>query len=301
MPDPILILPAVPSKPRKIKRASVYKRRWRARRRAAALGIPVPAIPPRRVTRKRLKQLRAARLKSDGRPPILDPKPSSVRMRAFRARRRMQRAAVREIARLARKAALAAARAAKGLPPAGTPASRQKAYRERRRAKGLDPYKSPRKLAEVAAKAAAEARLYDNRVPDDVIDQWFAPRMDAVTAITFVRQHVIPNQPEAAEKYIERIQEQCRRYALNLNRYTLKPDGIEHARHFRALVFMQNGGKYLAASWNIAQFLRVDKLPRDPAAREALINDVQAVLGAGDAIAADMHLIPTGKEKSDGR
>ena len=93
--------------------------------------------------------------------------------------------AAKEARRIARRAALVASRAAKELPAPGTPASRQKAYRQRRKAKGLDPY-SARELAEQAARKAIEEAKYENKVPAAVIGEWFAPSMDMETALKYV-------------------------------------------------------------------------------------------------------------------
>ena len=145
-----------------------------------------------------------------------------------------------------------ASRAAKEIPPPGTPASRQKAYRQRRKAKGLDPY-SARELAEQATRKAIEEAKYENKVPAAVIGEWFAPSMDMETALKYVRENVVPSQPQVAEKYIEQIAALCRRHNFHLNRYTLAPDGIEQARIYRALTWRQNGGKFWGMSWTFAQ------------------------------------------------
>lgn len=245
----------------------------------------------RRVTRKRLAQLRNARKarKPIGTHWIPNPRPETVRMRQYRDKQRAQRRATQERAKIARKEALAVARAAAGLPPARTQAEVQAAYRRRRKLKGLDPY-SKRELAEQAMKKVAEAALYENRVHGEIINQWFAPQIDLQTAIAFVAEKIIPSQPQAAEHYIQQIDEKCRKYALNRNRYTLTPDHMEYARQLRALVFMQRGGKDLAISWNIAQVLGADILPADPREREELLDATQSILGAGDAIVRDMRL-----------
>ena len=160
-----------------------------------------------------------------------------------RAAREAAELAAKEARRIARRAALVASRAAKELPAPGTPASRQKAYRQRRKAKGLDPY-SARELAEQATRKAIEEAKYENKVPAAVIGEWFAPSMDMETALKYVREKIVPNQPEVAERYIQGIAALCRRHNFHLNRYTLAPDGIEQARIYRALTWRQNGGKF---------------------------------------------------------
>jgi hypothetical protein len=259
----------------------------------------------RRVTRKRIIQLRRARAvrKPIGTYWTPTPLPGTLRMRKYRDRKRAERKAAQEAARIAHKAALAAARAAAGLSPRKTQAQIQAAYRERRKAKGIDPY-SARELAEQAtkkaiegAKKAIEEAKYENQVPAAVIDVWFAPPMDRDTALAYIRQHIVPAQPQVAEKYLDGIREQCRRHLLHVNRYTLGPDGIENARIFRALVWRQDAGKYLSTSWDFAQHLNASHLPADPATRQIIIEASQATIGTGNAIAEGMFLDAKIKEK----
>jgi hypothetical protein len=216
-----------------------------------------------------------------------------ARVQKCRAKKRSAREAAELAAKQARKAArharLVARRAALGLPMPGTPASRQKAYRERRKAKGLDPY-SARELAEQATRKAIEEAKYENQVPGAVIDTWFAPAMDQETALAYIRQHIVPAQPQVAEKYLEQVREQCWRHGLSLNRYTLKPDGVENARIFRALTWQQNGGKSLSWSWNFAQIQSTNDLPKDRAARALIFEASQVTIGNGGAIAGELQL-----------
>jgi hypothetical protein len=216
-----------------------------------------------------------------------------ARVQKHRAKKRAEREAakkaLKEARRIARRARLVARRAALGLPMPGTSASRQKAYRNRLQAKGRMPY-SRRELAEQAARKATEAAKYENQVPGNVIDTWFAPAMDPQTALVYVRKHVIPNQPEAAEKYIQQIAEQCRRHLLYVNRYTLGPGGVENARIFRALVWKQNAGRILGMSWDFARFQSANDLPKDAAARKLLFDASEATIGNGAAIAEEMQL-----------
>ena len=245
----------------------------------------------RRVTRKRLAQLRNARKarKPIGTHWIPNPRPETVRMRQYRDKQRAQRRATQERAKIARKAALAVARAAAGLPPAKTQAERQLAYKNRLKAQGRIPY-SKRELAEQAIRKATEAALYENRVSSDVINTWFAPRMDTATALAYVRGYVIPSQPQAAERYIADVQEQCRRHILHVNRWTLASGGVENARVFRALTWMQNAGKYLPTSWISAQHLDASRLPVDPATRRSIVEASETLIGNGDVIAREMLL-----------
>jgi hypothetical protein len=213
-----------------------------------------------------------------------------VRVHKFRAKKRAEREAakkaVKDARRVARRAALEARRTRLGLPMPGTPASRQKAYRQRRKAKGLDPY-SHRELREMAIRKAAQASRYENRVPADVLDVWFAPAMDRETALTFIREQIVPAQPQIAETYLDQIAVECRRFSLAVNRHNLRPDGIQAARVFRALVWQQYGGKYLVSSWEKAQHLGPANLPADPARREAFLEASQMLLGAGETIRRD--------------
>ena len=197
--------------------------------------------------------------------------------------------AAKETRRIVRRAALVASRAAKGLPAPGTPASRQKAYRQRRKAKGLDPY-SARELAEQATRKAIEAAKYENQVPTVVIGEWFAPSMDMETALKYVREKIVPNQPEVAERYIQGIAALCRRHNFHLNRYTLAPDGIENARVYRALTWRQNGGKLWGMSWTFAQVQSAKDLPADPKARQTLMDASEMTIGKGEGIADEIRL-----------
>ena len=206
-----------------------------------------------------------------------------------RAEREAAEKALKEARRIARRARLVARRAALGLPMPGTPASRQKAYRDRLKAKGRMPY-SRRELAEMAAKKAIEAAKYENQVPEAVIDTWFAAAMDRETALKYVREHIIPSQPQVAEKYLDQIAGECRRHLLYVNRYTLGSDGIESARIFRALTWRQGGGRCLGRSWVFAQVQSASDLPKDPAARKLLFDASQATIGNGCAIAEEMRL-----------
>jgi hypothetical protein len=215
-----------------------------------------------------------------------------ARVHKHRAKKRAEREAVKkavkEARRVARRAALVASRARRGLPPPGTAASRQKAYRQRRKAKGLDPY-SRRELAEMAATKAIEAAKYENRILAGTLETWFAESMDQATAVEYVRRHIFPSQPEAAEKYIQQIWERCRKAKLNLNRWTLRPDGIESARVFRTLTWMQHAGKHLVRSWETARHLSIANLPADSVTREGLMDATEAILGNGEAIRRDMN------------
>lgn len=254
----------------------------------------------RRVTRKRLAQLKRARAarKPIGTRWILNPRPETVRMRVYRAKKHNERLQAQEAARVAHKAALAAARAVAGLPPAKTQAEVQAAYRRRRKLKGLDPY-SKRELVEQAIQKAAKADRYESRVHGDVINQWFAPRMDAATAVAFVQREIVPAVPAAAEKYIQGIREECRRFNFHVNRYTLRPNGIGYAQILRALVWQQNGGKYLAASWDVAQHLGTHHLPADLATRESVMAISQSAIGNGDAIVTEILSDLEIKERSN--
>lgn len=216
-----------------------------------------------------------------------------ARVQKHRAKKRAAREAAELAAKQARKAArrarLVARRAALGLPPPGTPASRQKAYRQRRKAKGLDPY-SARELAEQATRKAIEEAKYENKVPASVIGEWFAPSMDMETALKYVREKIVPNQPEVAERYIQGIAALCRQHDFHLNRYTLSQGGIENARVYRALTWRQNGGKLWGMSWTFAQLQSAKDLPSDPAARQTLMDASEMTIGKGDGIADEIRL-----------
>jgi hypothetical protein len=223
---------------------------------------------------------------------IANPKPETLRIRKWRERKRADRKAAQEeaqeAARIAHKAALAAARAAKGLPPRKTQSEVQAAYRQRRKAKGLDLY-STRELAEQVTQKALEEANYENQVSGAVIDTWFAPAMDKDTALSYIREHIVPAQPQVAETYLERIQKQCRDHGLSVNRYTLKSDGVENAQMFRALTWLQNNGKFLSMSWDFAQFKGVNDLPKDSAARKLVFDASQVTIGSGSAIVTEMQ------------
>jgi hypothetical protein len=203
-----------------------------------------------------------------------------------RAEREAAKKAIKAARRVARRAALEARRARLGLPMPGTPASRQKAYRQRRKAKGLDPYPR-RELAEMAARKAIESAKYENRIQPGTLEVWFAEPMDRQTALTFIREQIVPAQPQIAEKYLDQIAVQCRRFSLAVNRHNLRPDGIENARIFRALVWQQYGGKYLVSSWEKAQHLGPANLPTDPVSRDAFLEASQMLLGDGETIRRD--------------
>jgi hypothetical protein len=212
------------------------------------------------------------------------------RVHKHRAKKRAEREAAKLAAKQARKAArraaLEARRARLGLPPPGTPASRQKAYRQRRKAKGLDPY-SRRELVEIAAKKNIESAKYENRIQPGTLEVWFAEPMDRETALTFVREQIVPAQPQIAEKYLDQVAVQCRRFSLAVNRHNLRSDGIEKARVFRALVWQQFGGKHLVLSWEKAQHLGPASLPTDLASRESFLQASQMLLGDGETIRRD--------------
>lgn len=203
---------------RKIKRASIYKRRWRARRKAAALGIPVPAIPPRRVTRARRRQLKAARAKSEGRPPIPDPKPNSVRMRASRARKRSEAREAKRLARAAQKAAHWAIYS--------------KTLVRSNKEKAAAAAQAVTVAAQTVARAATDAKA-------TITASWCAPQINYAQAIAFVQREIVPAQPQAAQAYIASVQRECDAMSLNLNLATLRRDGIKDASTARATVYQE--------------------------------------------------------------
>ncbi|MGA8025353.1 MAG: hypothetical protein WA361_19895 [Candidatus Acidiferrales bacterium] len=119
---------------------------------------------------------------------------------------------------------------------------------------------------------------------------WCGAQLPDKEALAFIKEHVLPAQPEAARKYLAQVAAECRKHGLNVNTYTLKRGGVQAAQDQRRLCWSEQATVHI---WSYAAQLASRKTAadivrhRDPSI-EAVFEEYSAKLGNGATIAAEL-------------
>ena len=129
-----------------------------------------------------------------------------------------------------------AMRIRRGIGPAGR-AERKRLKRKaaRDRFKAAHPNRK-QELAAAKAQAAIEASRRSFKL-------WFGAPLSDKAAIAYIQESIIPDQKEAAAKYLAQIDSACKAAGLNRNQFTLARGGVQTAiaQRRRAYDFHANG------------------------------------------------------------
>ena len=176
-----------------------------------------------------------------------------------------------------------AMRIRRGIGPAG------RAERKRlKRKSARDRFKAahPNRKQELAAVRGERKRLAN--LPSAKF--WCGAQLPDKEALAFIKEHVLPAQPEAARKYLAQVAAECRKHGLNVNTYTLKRGGVQAAQDQRRLCWSEQATVHI---WSYAAQLASRKTAadivrhRDPSI-EAVFEEYSAKLGNGATIAAEL-------------
>jgi len=221
-----------------------------------ALPISQAVRQRRRVTRARFKQLKAARAKRtrNGRALVANPSKNTLRVRAYRARRRAEAA---EAKRLAKKAA--------------------------KHQYWLN-YKAKHPVARV--NKPKPSVVIDGKkflIQPATLEAWYAPDLSYEEALAFVKAEIVPTQTEIAGKIVDAVQRGCYQTNLARNRFTLHRNGVANAQIQRALVYQQDAEVPFVEAAGIAATRTKADLPTGNQLR-LLLDESQHSMGKGESI-----------------
>ena len=227
-------------------------------------SVSPTALQRRRVTRARLRQLEAARANRthSGRALVENPNKNTLRMRAYRARRRAEAA---EAKRLAKKAA--------------------------KHQYWLN-YKAKHPMARV--NKPKPSVVIDGKkllVPLTTLEAWYAPDLSYEEALAFVKAEIVPARTEFAGEIVDAVQRGCYRTNLARNRFTLHRNGVANAQIQRALVYQQDAEVPFAEAAAIAATQTKADLPTGSQLR-LLLGESQHSMGKGESILRDVLGVP---------
>ena len=171
----------------------------------------------------------------------------------------------------------------RGIGPAGR-AERKRLKRKaaRDRFKAAHPNRK-QELAAVRAEARPAGKPSEPKF-------WCGAQFSDKEALAYIKQSVLPAQPEAARKYLAQVAAECRNHGLNVNTYTLKRGGVQAAQDQRRLCWSEQATVHI---WSYAAQLASRKTAadivrhRDPSI-EAMFEEYSAELGNGATIAAEL-------------
>ena len=174
-----------------------------------------------------------------------------------------------------------AMRVRRGIGPAGR-AERKRL--KRKAARNRFKAAHPNRKQEIAAIRAERARLAN--LPSAKF--WCGAQLGDQEALAYVKEHVLPAQPEAARKYLAQIDAECKAAGLNRNRFTLARGGVAAAVLQRRLYYHHHECLYVPAAQAVALAARqsVAALPKRDL--EHYFVEFAAALGNGAAIAAEL-------------
>lgn len=194
-----------------------------------------------------------------GRPPIW---PGATKHLRDAARKRAERAAQRVI-RLAWVEAIQ-------IDVKRTKSLKRKAWHKRRD-------------KELAAERAERERLAN--LPSAKF--WCGAQLPDKEALDFVKQNVLPAQPEAARKYIAQVAQECAKAGLNVNRCTLVRGGVAAGVLQRRLTWHAEAcGQPWKQAVELAAKQTAASVPKSTL--DHLFAERAASLGTGARIAAEM-------------
>ena len=138
-----------------------------------------------------------------------------------------------------------AMRVRRGIGPAGR-AERKRLKRKAAR----DKFKAahPNRKQELAAVRAEQERLAN--LPSAKF--WCGAQLSDKDALDFIKTHALPQQPEAARKYLAQIDAECKAAGLNRNRFTLARGGVAAAVLQRRLYYHHHECLYVPAAQAVA-------------------------------------------------
>jgi hypothetical protein len=218
----------------------------------------------RKVTRARLKQLKAARAKRthSGRALVENPSKNTLRMRAFRARRRAE---VAEAKRLAKKAA-------------------KHQYWLNYKVKHPNTrVNKPKPSVVIDGKKFL--------IPPATFEAWYAPDLSYEEALAFVKTAIVPAQTKIAGEIVDAVQRGCYQTNLARNRFTLHRNSVANAQIQRALVYQQDAEVPFAEAAAIAANQTKADLPTGNQLR-LLLGESQHSMGKGESILRDVLGVP---------
>jgi len=214
----------------------------------------------RKVTLARQKQLKAARAKRTRNGPALvaNPSKNTLRLRAYRARRRAEAA---EAKRLLKRAA-------------------KHQYWLNYKAKHPNT-----RLNKPKPSVVIDGKKF--LIPPATLETWYAPDLSYEEALAFVKAEIVPAQPETAGKIVDAVQRGCYQTNLARNRFTLHRNGVANAQIQRALVYQHDAEVPFVEAAAIAATQTKADLPTGNQLR-LLLGESQHSMGKGESILRDV-------------
>jgi hypothetical protein len=119
---------------------------------------------------------------------------------------------------------------------------------------------------------------------------WCGAQLSDPEALKFIREQVAPQQPEIARQYLKQIAEECAKAGLNVNRYTLRRNGVKDAIVQRRLCWDANacGKPWRYAAEDARKLTAANIVRHRDAGMDALFDEQAAKLGNGATIAAEL-------------